>query len=313
MRRLGYTDFGDASVLSWSEVPTPMPGRDEVLVRTRATTLNATDTKVRTGQLKALTLLRRKPYGMGMDVAGVVEAVGAGVRDFVIGDRVTGMTVAGDGFAQASIAKANRLTLIPAGVDFEEAAAAAMSGATAVGVVEAMKPARGSHIFVSGGAGGIGQYLVRLLALAGCTVEASGSAAAAETLQALGAVPHDYRALDTSALDGRFDAVVDLSGALHFAEAKPWLRAAGTFYALVPDARTALDEAATLLPGRPKARVLTVQSNAARIRRVLTFVAAGSIRVRFGAVHPLADAIEVLAGPAPSGKLVFTAPGDAAL
>ncbi|NQX25916.1 NADP-dependent oxidoreductase [Microbacteriaceae bacterium VKM Ac-2854] len=313
MRRLGYTDFGNADVLSWSEVPTPMPGRDEVLVRTRATTLNATDTKVRSGELKALTILRRKPFGFGMDVAGVVEAVGSGVRDLVIGDRVAGMTSAGDGFAQATIAKASRLVRIPDGVDFEQAAAAAMSGASAVGVVEAMKPARGSHVFVSGGAGGIGQYLLRLLALAGCTVEASGSAVAADILRGLGAVPHDYRALDAAALAGRFDAVVDLSGALHFAEAKPWLRGAGTFYALVPDARIALDEAATLLPGRPKARALVVQANAERLRRVLTFVAAGSIRVRFAGVHPLADAIEVLAGPAPSGKLVFTAPDDATL
>lgn len=313
MRRLGYTDFGDTTVLSWSEVPTPMPGRDEVLVRMRATTLNATDTKVRTGELKALALLRRKPYGMGMDVAGVVEAVGSGVRGFVVGDRVAGMTAAGDGFAQATIAKASALTRIPEEIGFEQAAAAAMSGASAVGIVEGIRPKRGSRVFVSGGSGGIGQYLVRLLALAGCTVEASGSAASAETLRALGAVPHDYRALDAAALAGRFDTVIDLSGRLHLADARAWLSGSGTFYALVPDSRTALDEVATLIPGRPKSRALVVRSNPERIRRVLTFAAAGSLRVQPGAVHPLDEAILVLAGPLPSGKLVFTAPGDAEL
>lgn len=311
MRRLGYRSFGDASVLSWSEVPTPMPARGEILVRTRAASLNATDTRIREGALRALTLTRSKPYGMGLDVAGEVEAIGPGVRDFRIGDRVTGITASGDGFADATIAKAAKLAHIPDGIGFAEAACVAMSGSTAVGVVEAIHPKRGSTVFVSGGSGGIGMFVVRLLVLSGCTVEASGSAAAAEALRGLGAVAHDYRALDSSALADRFDAVVDLSGALHFAEAKPWLRRSGTFYTVVPDARTLLDEAVTLIPGLPirRARALAVAPTAERMRRIFASVEAGSLPLTIGAQYPLDDALDVLTRPGPAiGKLVFTAP-----
>ncbi|NQX12381.1 NADP-dependent oxidoreductase [Microbacteriaceae bacterium VKM Ac-2855] len=320
MRRLGYTEFGDTSVLSWAETPTPMPSHGEVLVRTRAASLNPTDSKVRSGELKALALLRRKPYGMGMDIAGVVEAIGNGVTAVRIGDRVAGMTASGDGFADAAVVKADRLAAIPDGVDFAHAAAMTMSAATAVGIVEGIHPARGSRVFVSGGSGGIGQYLIRLLILAGSTVAASGSAPSLGTIRALGAEPHDYRALDPAALAGRFDVVIDLSGAVRLADASPWLRRGGRFFPIVPDARDVLDAARTVVPGiaRHRSRVLAVTSNAERIRRAFIFASAGSLPVRLGAEYPLSDAIAVLArveagNEAAIGKIVLTTDGDAAL
>ena len=102
MRRLGYERFGGPDVLSWRDAPVPMPGRGEVLVRTRAASINATDEKILSGSARVMALGRSRPLGFGLDIAGTVEALGPGPQSVSIGDRVVGMTRDGDAFADAA-------------------------------------------------------------------------------------------------------------------------------------------------------------------------------------------------------------------
>ncbi|MBO0985656.1 NADP-dependent oxidoreductase [Rathayibacter sp. SD072] len=317
MRRLGYERFGGPDVLSWRDAPVPMPGRGEVLVRTRAASINATDEKILSGAARVMAVGRSRPLGFGLDVAGSVEAVGPGVRTVAVGDRVVGMTRDGDAFADACLVRSRALVPLPDSLDFVQGVTLAMSGGTAVGVVDALRVRAGEKVLVGGGSGAIGQLTVQLLVRAGCEVAATGSAASAEVLRSLGAEPHDYRALDLGVLAGRFDAVLDVSGHLPVDDAAILLAEGGRFVTLVPSGPALGAQAvAVLRRDRPPVRNLIVVATAERIGRAIALAASGDLDADPGAVHPLEEIVDVLSGRSAGtdrtiGKIVFTA-GDAA-
>ncbi|MBF4461359.1 MULTISPECIES: NADP-dependent oxidoreductase [unclassified Rathayibacter] len=319
MRRLGYDRFGGPDLLSWRDAPVPMPGRGELLVRTRAASVNATDEKILSGSARIMAVGRRRPYGFGLDIAGTVEALGPGVQGFAIGDRVVGMTRDGDAFADASIARSRSLVPIPDSLDDVQAVTLAMSGGTAVGLVDALHVRAGERVFVGGGSGAIGNLTIQLLVRAGCAVAATGSAASAELLRGLGAEPHDYRALDLGVLAGRFDLVVDVSGHLPVADAAILLADGGRIATLVPNGPALGAEALGVVRrDRPRVRNLIVVATAERIGRAVSLASSGELRPEPGAVYPLGEIVDVLTrraagGDGALGKIVFTSDGSAAL
>ncbi|PPF49460.1 MULTISPECIES: NADP-dependent oxidoreductase [unclassified Rathayibacter] len=319
MRRLGYDRFGGPDLLSWREAPVPMPGRGEVLVRTRAASINATDEKILSGSARIMAVGRSRPYGFGLDIAGTVEALGPGSHSVAIGDRVVGMTRDGDAFADASIARSRSLVPMPDSLGFVEAVTLAMSGGTAVGLVDALHVRAGERVLVSGGSGAIGDPTIQLLVRAGCTVATTGSAASADLLRSLGAEPHDYRALDLGVLGGRFDVVVDVSGHLPVDDAAILLAEGGRIATLVPSGPALVSQATGLVRrDRPRVRNMIVVATAERIGRAVSLAASGELRPRPGAVHPLGDVVDVLSRRATGadrtiGKIVFTADDSAPL
>ncbi|KQQ05481.1 hypothetical protein ASG06_02570 [Rathayibacter sp. Leaf185] len=296
-----------------------MPGRGEVLVRTRAASINATDEKILSGSARIMALGRRRPFGFGLDVAGTVEALGPGAHSVAIGDRVVGMTRDGDAFADASLAKSSALVPLPDSLDFVQGVALAMSGGTAIGVVDALRVRAGERVLVGGGSGAIGNPVVQLLVRAGCAVAATGSASSADLLRALGAEPHDYRALDLGVLAGRFDAVIDVSGRLPASDAAILLADGGRYATLVPSgAALGAQAAGVVLRDRPRVQNLIVTASAERIRRAVALAASGDLRPEVGAVHPLDEVVDVLARRSAGtdrthGKIVFTADDTAPL
>ncbi|NQX15520.1 NADP-dependent oxidoreductase [Rathayibacter sp. VKM Ac-2857] len=319
MRRLGYERFGGPDVLSWREAPVPMPGRGEVLVRTRAASINATDEKILSGAARIMTVGRKRPYGFGLDIAGTVEALGPGDHSVSIGDRVVGMTRDGDAFADAAIVRGRSLVPLPDSLDDVQGVTLAMSGGTAIGVVDALRVRAGEEVLVGGGSGAIGNLVVQLLLRAGCTVAATGSAASADTLRGLGAEPHDYRLLDLGVLGGRFDAVLDVSGHLPARDAAILLADGGRYATLVPSGPDLGAQAASLVRrGRPKVSNLIVTASAERIGRAVSLAVSGELVPAAGAVHPLDEIVAVLARRAQGtdrtiGKIVFTADDAAPL
>ncbi|MWV51209.1 alcohol dehydrogenase catalytic domain-containing protein [Rathayibacter sp. VKM Ac-2803] len=319
MRRLGYERFGGPDVLSWRTAALPMPGRGEVLVRTRAASINATDEKILSGSARIMKVGRRRPFGFGLDIAGTVEALGPGAHGVSIGDRVVGMTRDGDAFADASIAKSTALVRLPDSLDFVQGVTLAMSGGTAIGLVDALRVHAGERVLVGGGSGAIGDPTVQLLVRAGCTVAATGSASSADLLRGLGAEPHDYRALDLGVLAGRFDVVVDVSGHLPASDAALLLADGGRYATLVPSgAALGAQAAGVVLRDRPRVQNLIVTATAERIGRAVSLAASGDLRPETGAVHPLEDVVEVLKRRAAGtdrthGKIVFTADDSAQL
>jgi NADPH2:quinone reductase len=176
--------------------PEPAPG--EVLVRIKASGVNPLDTKIRAGQ--AAHARHPLPAILGIDLAGIVEAVAPDVSAFRAGDEVYGMT-GGVGGIQGSLAEyaavdAALLAPKPAGLSMREAAALPLIFITAwEGLVDRAKVRAGQKVLVHGGAGGVGHVALQLARARDAQVFATGSSRSLAFIKELGAVPIDYNAM----------------------------------------------------------------------------------------------------------------------
>ncbi|WP_406361725.1 zinc-dependent alcohol dehydrogenase family protein [Streptomyces sp. NBC_01579] len=193
MRAVVLEQFG--SPLTLSELTTPAAGPGQVLVRVAASGVNPLDTKIRAG--KAAHARSRLPAILGVDLAGVVEAVGPEVTGFAPGDEVYGLT-GGVGDLQGSLAEyaavdARLLAHKPVSLSPREAAALPLTVITAwEGLVDRAQVKTGQRVLVHGGAGGIGHVAIQIARARGAEVFATGSARSLETIARLGATPIDY-------------------------------------------------------------------------------------------------------------------------
>jgi len=158
-------ETGGAEKLQWQEVTPGKPGPGEVLVRNTAIGVNFIDTYHRSG-LYPVPL----PATLGMEGAGVVEAVGPRVKEFNVGDRVAYAQPIG-AYAQVTLRPAERLVKIPAGIKDQTAAAMMLKGMTAHYLLRrTYKVKRGETILVHAAAGGVGQILCQWARYLGATV-----------------------------------------------------------------------------------------------------------------------------------------------
>ena len=166
---------GGPEVIQFGDLPDPVPGEGEVLVRMGAASVNPIDTYTRGGMVAAELPM---PFVVGSDFAGVVEAVGESVATWKIGDRVWGANQGGHGrqgtAAELACVGADWLHATPEGVSDEDAAAVALVGITAhIGLVLRAKVAAGETVFVNGGAGGVGSMVVQISKALGARVIAT--------------------------------------------------------------------------------------------------------------------------------------------
>ncbi len=170
MRAVLLREFGSAKNLKAEEMPMPQPRAGEVRVKVEAAGLNFTEIIQRRGPSAAPL-----PRILGSEFAGTVDALGEGVRDFQVGDRVT--TQSGTaGYAEYAIAPAQRLVRIPSVIDFDVAVAATLQGMTAHYLAFSTYPLKwGDTALIHAAAGGVGQILVQLAKLCGADVIATVS------------------------------------------------------------------------------------------------------------------------------------------
>ena len=216
-RAIRIRETGGPEVLRLEEITVPPPGPGEARVRHEAVGVNFVDTYHRTG-LYPLPL----PSGLGVEAAGVVEALGPGVEGLRAGDRVAYLAAPGS-YATARNVPADRLVALPAGVTAEVAAAALVKGLTAHMLVTRYRPARaGDAVVVTAAAGGVGQLLVQWLVSLGATVLAVvGSEEKAALVRGLGAqhalvTGRDDVAARVKALTGGVPLVYDSVGKATF-------------------------------------------------------------------------------------------------
>jgi NADPH2:quinone reductase len=160
-------EHGGPEKMSWDEVPLPAPKPGEALVRHQAVGLNYIDVYFRTGLYKLPSL----PAALGMEGAGIVEAVGEGVTEVAVGDRVAYASGPVGAYAEARTMKADRLVPVPEAISFETAAAMMLQGMTAQYLLRTtyrVKP--GETILVHAAAGGVGLIMVQWAKHLGCTV-----------------------------------------------------------------------------------------------------------------------------------------------
>src|SRR5580704_18148658 len=181
-------------VLRLGEIPVPPVGAGDVLIRMRATSVNAPDWATVTGVpyigRLASGLRRPKRPVRGSDVAGVVEAVGGRVTDLTPGDEVlgtTGLARAG-AFAQYVVAPAAHLVRKPAGLTFTDAAASVMTGLAAlVAMRDVAQAGAGTRVLINGASGGVGTMAVQIAKVLGAEVTGVCSTRHVELVRSLGA------------------------------------------------------------------------------------------------------------------------------
>jgi NADPH:quinone reductase-like Zn-dependent oxidoreductase len=197
MRAYVMTRYGDASAMELRDVPEPVAGDGEVLVRVRAAGLNPIDYKVRQGAMRMVHRLDL-PQVAGSELAGVVEAVGAGVIRFAVGDRVFARVDKKKLGAYATYAVVDETLVgrMPQSLDFADAAGLPLAGLTALQALrDDLGVTKGERVFISGGAGGVGTLAVQLAVWMGAEVATTASPRGEERVRSLGATTViNYRA-----------------------------------------------------------------------------------------------------------------------
>jgi NADPH2:quinone reductase len=179
-----FHDTGGPDVLRWESIELGEPARDEVRLRHTAVGLNFIDVYERSG-LYQMPL----PATPGKEAAGVIEAVGPGVKHVKVGDRVAYSSSASGSYAEARVMPADRLVKIPDTIDDNAAAASTLKGLTAQALLrQVYRVRKGDALLIHAAAGGVGSILVQWARHLGATVIAIvGSAAKADVARGLGA------------------------------------------------------------------------------------------------------------------------------
>jgi len=315
-------ELGSPDSYELQSVATPTPGKGQVRVSVRAAGISFVDVLIAAGKYQLKPPL---PYTPGTEFAGVVEAVGEGVSEARIGERVcaTGM---GGGFAQAACAPAASTIAIPETMAFEEAAVFRVNYATAYhALVQRAATAAGENVLVVGAGGGVGLACIQVAKALGARVVASASSAAKRALASesgaddvLDAAAPDWREQLRSLTDGRgVDVVVDPVGGAETERAFRSLAWRGRHLVIgfaageIPRLPTNL----ALLKGASLHGVDLRQfaekepgTAAANLERLFSLAQSGALRPRIGASFPLTafrDAMHAAADRNQTGRVVL--------
>lgn len=216
MRAIVQKEYGAADVLAVAEIERPVIGADEVLVQVHAAGLDRGTWHLMAGLPYAARLVAglRAPKRAvpGLDVAGVVVAVGSEVRRFHPGDAVFG--VSKGSFAEFAAAREDKLALKPSRLTFEQAAAVPVSGMTALrGLSDVGRLQAGQKVLIVGASGGVGSYAVQIAKALGAEVTGVCSTSKLDLVRSIGA-DHviDYTRDDFAAGDRQYDVILDVGG-----------------------------------------------------------------------------------------------------
>ncbi|QYG13229.1 NADP-dependent oxidoreductase [Microbacterium sp. PAMC22086] len=310
-RAIVYTEIGSPAVLHLIEVPDPVAARGEVVVRIEAAGANPIDAKLRGGKRPSPPITEPRP--VGFDGAGVIEALGEGVDDFAVGDRVAIRDGHGT-YSSALAIPTENLAKLPDSVTTAEGAGIGIPAGTAYQALRSLGVTEGDVLLVHGGAGAVGQAAVQFAVAWGATVIATGSPARHDQLRELGALPVAYGdgVLDRvrAAASSPVTVVLDCAGTDEAIE---------TSLALVADR----DRIATIVRGPDAASFgirafsggspvpLTAQELAWRaeaLPETIALLDAGDFTIELGPQLPLAEAArahELMESGAASGKIIL--------
>jgi NADPH:quinone reductase len=221
MKAIIVREFGGPEVLKMEDVPDPVAGAGQVVIKVHAVGVNPVDTYIRNGAYGAG---RTVPYTPGMDAAGVVESVGEGVVNWKAGDRVyTGATLTG-GYAEKTLADATQVFRLPDNLSFSEGAGINVPYATAYrALLQRAQGKAGETVLVHGASGGVGIAAVQLARLYGFSVVGTASTQAGRDLvlaqgahvvfdHAKSTMGTDYlaRAVQTATAGRGFDIILEM-------------------------------------------------------------------------------------------------------
>ena len=301
MKAVYIERFGGPEVLTYGDVPDPLPAEDEVLIDVTAASVNAADWKQRLGSYADLDL----PHILGRDVSGTVAAIGPAVTDFQPGDEVFAVSIQGleGGYAEKIALKERIVGRKPTTVSHVEAAALALTGLTAVSALkETLQLQSGESILIQGGAGGVAGVAIQFAKHIGARVITTASPANHAYVRSLGADEViDYNKVDFVQVVNDCDAALDTVGGEV---------ADRTLLVLKPGGRAAFIGGPAPKPKRPDVRALKppVTRSTKRMNRLADLIDAGAVRppeIKVYSLDQAAEAHELSQARHLRGKLVF--------
>ena len=321
MKALTQERYGPPEVLALSDVAIPTAGEREVLVRVRAAGVDAGVWHVVAGMPY---LVRGMGFGLrapknptpGLDLSGVVEAVGPGVTRFAVGDEVLGIGRAT--FAEYAVAVEGKLVRKPAGLSFEQAAAMPVSGITAVEAVRKAGVQPGERVLVTGAGGGVGSYVVQIAHAAGAHVTGLVAPERVEAIRALGADEAIDRTVEE--VDARgpvYDVIIDIAGRRPLGQLRRAMTPRGRLLIVGGEGggkvlggfgRLFVAPIASLFVSQLLAGV-TAHERLAELEELAALVESGAVVPHVGRTYPLAagaDAVRDMHEGRALGKLVLT-------
>jgi len=296
MRAAVIRSYGGPEVVQVRELPRPEVGRGQVLVRVAAAAVTSGDARIRAARFPpgfgpfarlAFGVLRPRRSVLGSAFSGVVGAVGSGVVDLVVGERVCGMTgIRMAAHAEYLVAGADRVTSVPAAVSHEDAAGVLFGGTTALHFLrDRAGVGPGTTVLVNGASGAVGTNAVQLATHLGGRVTGVCSASNRDLVLGLGAervIAHD---VDEVMQAGRFDVVLDAVGNLTIASGRQLLAPGGVVALTVAGLGQTLRARGDVVAGSAPERVPDYEL-------LLGLIAAGTLRVVTERVVALDDVVE---------------------
>ena len=305
-------EYGGPEVLRLDEVPKPVPGPNDVLVRVQASAVNPVDWKIRRGGQRNI-IRYTLPWILGLDVSGVVEAVGAKVKRFQIGDEVwSSPTHSRPGsYAEYMAIDEREVALRPKTISHDEAASLPLVALTAYqSLVEKGKLAKGQTVVILAGSGGVGAVAIQIAKHVGARVVTTCSAKNADFVRKLGAdqvIDYTKESFDEVLGPGSVDLVFDTNGGPDFARAlrvvRPFGRISnisvdvpgqveryGAFFSLFTLAATMIWlHLWPLLRKGVRARHIVKRCDGLQLGEITKLVEAGAITPTIDSVFPLAE------------------------
>ncbi|QBS45655.1 NADP-dependent oxidoreductase [Nocardia sp. CS682] len=311
MRAISQHTLGGPEVLTEVQLPRPVPGPGEILVRVRAAGLNPTDWKHRA---IANLFLPEPPFVLGWDVSGEVAETGIGVTLFEPGDEVFGMLPYPNGhgaLAEYVVGPARAFARKPANLDHVQAAAVPLAALTAwQALVDNAALDAGQRVLIHAAAGGVGHFAVQIAKARGAYVIGTASAPNHEFLRSLGADEVlDYRTTDIAEAVRDVDVVLDSIDDDNSLRSLRTLRAGGLLVTL--RAAGAVDLVAAAREVGVRAIRMLVEHDHAGMRALAGLVESGALRPTIAGTFPLAEAAKAHAlgdTGRTVGKLVVTLP-----
>lgn len=299
MKVAKVTAYGGVENIVFAQVPAPVPGKGQVLVRVHAAPVTAGDARIRSGRVpRGFGLILRLAFGwtaprnpvQGWSFSGEVAGLGEGVTAFAVGQAVFGLAgVKGGAHGEYVAVAADRVMALPEGMSHEEGAAFFFGGLTAsTFLLDHAALAPGLRVLVNGATGSVGSAAVQIAAAKGAVVTAVCSAANHDLARRLGAAAVvDYR---SEPITGQFDVILDVIGTLPWAKAAPHLAPGGQL--LLVSASLAQSIGAALRPRRGRGRrIKAVISSESRgnMERLVALYQAGAYKPTVGPVFAFDD------------------------
>ena len=299
--------FGDPrSVLRVAEVARPELTSDGVLVRVRAAAVHVGTVYAVRGFPRLMRPMFRKFIAesgvIGLDMSGVVEAIGPDVTGVAVGDEVLGSCAGA--FAEYAVTTQDRLVPKPSHLTFEQASAIGVSAFTALQALRDHGQLQaGQHVLITGASGGVGTFAVQIARATGATVTGVCSTRNLELVRSIGA-DHvlDYTQQDVTSVDARYDLVLDNVGAHSLRDMRGLLRPHGRLLSNGGPAPSGwvggmghpLRVMAAFLFARQQSRPFLATENQADRQTLQELTASGAITPVVDRVFPLRDAVDAV-------------------